>query len=75
MDPSAILLGGFLIAIGIYLHFYYQGRFANSEEGKQAVRELVDSLPSWLVKAAPAVLVVGGFVRIVVELSARSHAE
>ena len=71
MNPFAILLGVFLVTVGIYLHFYYQGRFAGSEEGKQAVADLVDSLPSWLIKAAPALLIVGGFVRIYLELFVR----
>ena len=64
MNPFAILLSAFLMAVGIYLHFYYQGRLAKTEEGKQAVAELVESLPSWFVKAAPAVLVVGGLLRL-----------
>ncbi len=74
MNPFTILLGAFLIVVGIYLHFYYQGRFAQTEEGKQAVADIIESLPSWFVKAAPTVLVVGGFVRLYLELFVREHA-
>lgn len=69
MDPFAILLGVFLIAVGISLHFYYEGRFAKSEEGRQAVADLVESLPRWFIKAAPTVLVVGGFLRLYLAIS------
>lgn len=74
MNPFGMLLGVFLIAIGIFLHFYYQGRFASTEEGKQALADLLESLPSWFVKAAPAVLVVGGLLRLCLELFAREPA-
>jgi len=74
MNPFAILLGVVLIAVGIYLHFYYQGRFAKTEEGKQAVADIIESLPSWFIKAAPTVLVVGGLLRLYLEVFAREHA-
>jgi uncharacterized membrane protein YidH (DUF202 family) len=74
MNPFAILLGVFLIVVGIYLHFYYQGRFAKTEEAKQAVADIIESLPSWFVKAAPTVLVIGGTLRLYLELFVRASA-
>ena len=73
MNPFALLLGVFLIAVGIYLHFYYQGRFAKTQEGKQALDDLIESLPSWFIKAAPTVLVVGGLLRLYFALFVRGH--
>jgi len=64
MNLPGILLGAFLVAIGICLHLYYQGRFAQSEEAKESVEKLVESLPAWFVKLAPVVLVVGGILRL-----------
>lgn len=74
MDPFSILLGVFLIAVGFYLHFYYQGRFAKTEEGKKAVSDILETLPGWFVKAAPAILVVGGLLRIYLEIFAGERA-
>jgi len=74
MNPFAILLGIFLVAVGIYLHFYYQGRFAKSEEGKRAVAEIIESLPSWFIKIAPATLVVGGLLRLYLAVFSPEHA-
>ena len=74
MNPFSILLGIFLIAVGIYLHFYYQGRFAATQEGKQAIAELIDSLPSWFIKMAPATLVVGGLLRLYLAVFSPEHS-
>ena len=72
INPFAIVLALFLIAVGLYLHFYYQGRFARTDESKQALAELIESLPSWFVKAAPAVLVSGGLLRLYLAVFSQS---
>lgn len=74
IDPFATLLAVFLIAVGIYLHFYYQGRFAKTEEGKRALADVMESLPSWFIRAAPTVLVIGGLLRLYMAIFAWEHA-